>query len=526
MYKVPCSFGELIDKYTILKIKKNKIKNYDKIKNIENEINIIEKEFSIVKEDDSLFNDLFSINNNLWIFEDDIRIKSKKKEFDKQYIFLAESIHKSNDLRFQKKTEINIKYNSYLREEKFFTIDHPKTNEDLLEEGKKLYMQGKYYESYNILKSLINYFGNYNLFDNFFIDLLFAYDNACSILNIQNDTAYKINEVIKMVDDLPIYEELNTYIKKTYASHCLHNNNYNSAGPYLKYLNNINGPNVSPNNMCFFNKDDIGKSLLIYDGGGIGDKIMFSRFIPILCEKFNKNKIIFFTNKNLIWIFNDIFNDISNIQIISYDDSKLLPKFDYHCNLISLIYYLNFSYNTITFQPLLENIKFNSLSNYILSNLHPHRKNFIINWKGNSNNPHEKHNRKMDFNFLEELFNDPKLKHIQWIVVNKELDYLETMFLRDNNIIYLGDQIDNFNAFQDTMLLIKNVDGVVTTDTSLAHISLNMNIDTYVLLTIGCEWRWLREGNTNWYPNAKLIRQKKYGDWKQVISSLISSLIS
>ena len=360
-------------------------------------------------------------------------------------------------------------------------------------------------------------------FDNFFIDLLFAYDNACSILNIQNDTAYEINEVIKMVDDLPIYEELNTYIKKTYASHCLHNNNYNSAGPYLKYLNNINGPNVSPNNMCFFNKDDIGKSLLIYDGGGIGDKIMFSRFIPILCEKFNKNKIIFFTNKNLIWIFNDIFNDISNIQIISYDDSKLLPKFDYHCNLISLIYYLNFSYNTITFQPLLENIKFNSLSNYILSNLHPHRKNFIINWKGNSNNPHEKHNRKMDFNFLEELFNDPKLKHIQWIVVNKELDYLETMFLRDNNIIYLGDQIDNFNAFQDTMLLIKNVDGVVTTDTSLAHISLNMNIDTYVLLTIGCEWRWLREGNTNWYPNAKLIRQKKYGDWKQVISSLISS---
>ena len=106
MYKVPCSFGELIDKYTILKIKKNKIQNYDKIKNIENEINLIEKEFSIVKKCDCLFEELFVINNNLWILEDEIRIKSKKKEFDKQYISLAESIHKSNDLRFQKKLKL------------------------------------------------------------------------------------------------------------------------------------------------------------------------------------------------------------------------------------------------------------------------------------------------------------------------------------------------------------------------------------------------------------------------------------
>ena len=109
-------------------------------------------------------------------------------------------------------------------------------------------------------------------------------------------------------------------------------------------------------------------------------------------------------------------------------------------------------------------------------------------------------------------------------MINKELDYLETMTLNENNIIYLGDKIDNGNAFQDSMLLIQNADGVITTDTSLAHISLNMNIDTYVLLTIGCEWRWVREGKTNWYPNAKLFRQKKLGDWEQVVNDLTSSL--
>ena len=526
LYKVTCSFGELIDKYTILKIKFDKIKEHNKSINIKKEILCLEKEFPIIKTNDSLFTDLFDINNKLWIFEDEVRIKSKNRQFDKHYIAITESIHKTNDLRFLVKKKINQKYNSYLIEEKSYLIDYPKNNDEMLQDGKMLYSQGKYLESYDILNKVIDTFFEYNCFDNFFVDLLFAYDNVCCILNIDNHFKGKIINVINILNDLPISNEFNKYIKTSYASHCLHNLNYICAGPYLKYLNFITGPNVSPDSISFFNKNDIDKSLLIYDGGGIGDKIMFARFIPILCERFNKNKIIFFTNKSLLWIFNDIFSNISNLIIISYLDSQSLPKYDYHCSLISLIYYLNFNYNTITFLPLLENIYIPPSSEFILSHWHHNKRNFIINWKGNSKNLHEEHNRKIDLNFLVTLFKNPLLNDIHWIVINKELDYLETMTLRENNIIYLGDQIDNDNAFQDSMLLIQNADGVITTDTSLAHISLNMNIDTYVLLTIGCEWRWVREGKTNWYPNAKLFRQKKLGDWEQVVNDLTSSLIS
>ena len=77
-YKVSCSFGELIDKYTILKIKLDKIKDLDKNQNIKNEIFCLEKEFPIIKTIDPLFQQLADINNKLWIFEDDVRIKSKK----------------------------------------------------------------------------------------------------------------------------------------------------------------------------------------------------------------------------------------------------------------------------------------------------------------------------------------------------------------------------------------------------------------------------------------------------------------
>ena len=46
------------------------------------------------------------------------------------------------------------------------------------------------------------------------------------------------------------------------------------------------------------------------------------------------------------------------------------------------------------------------------------------------------------------------------------------------------------------------------TDTSLVHLSANLNVKTFVLLTLGCEWRWTSDAKTtNWYPESILIRQ-------------------
>ena len=61
----------------------------------------------------------------------------------------------------------------------------------------------------------------------------------------------------------------------------------------------------------------------------------------------------------------------------------------------------------------------------------------------------------------------------------------------------------------------------MTTDTSIAHVSLNLDVPTYVLLTSGCEWRWADGVQTNWYPNANLIKQEEQGNWKSVIDKLI-----
>ena len=118
---VPISIGELIDKITILEIKKDKLKNL-KLKNILKELSflrsVLEKNSIFIP--DEIFLQLKSINLTLWDIEDKIRIKEKNKEFDNEFIKLARSVYLNNDRRSETKKELNIMFNSEIIEEKSY----------------------------------------------------------------------------------------------------------------------------------------------------------------------------------------------------------------------------------------------------------------------------------------------------------------------------------------------------------------------------------------------------------------------
>ena len=86
--KVSCSFGEIIDKVTILKIKLKHANSQSNNKlakiNLNNELNAIYQDVPKATTNDDLFNLLFDINQQLWDLEDNIRLKSKNKEFDQK----------------------------------------------------------------------------------------------------------------------------------------------------------------------------------------------------------------------------------------------------------------------------------------------------------------------------------------------------------------------------------------------------------------------------------------------------------
>jgi hypothetical protein len=119
------SIGELLDKISILKIKKLKIKDKNKQKLILNEYKLLNKQkkkIKIKKNITELYNQLILVNLKLWNIEDKIRKLEKNKSFGKKFIHLARNVYKYNDKRSNIKLSINtltksniIEVKSYLK---------------------------------------------------------------------------------------------------------------------------------------------------------------------------------------------------------------------------------------------------------------------------------------------------------------------------------------------------------------------------------------------------------------------------
>ena len=120
---IEVSHGEIVDKLTILQIKKENITDPIKLDNIVKEYNyllsIVENDLGISTESPEYL-ELLSINNELWVIEDDIRDKERQKEFDEDFVSLARSVYYTNDVRAKIKKEINLKYSSGFVEEKSY----------------------------------------------------------------------------------------------------------------------------------------------------------------------------------------------------------------------------------------------------------------------------------------------------------------------------------------------------------------------------------------------------------------------
>ncbi len=120
---VPMSWGELLDKQTILEIKVEKLQSEQARNNVLKELsmlNDISKSAHLVKAVASLKIDLVTTNKKLWEIEDKIRLKEASNEFDSEFIELARSVYKTNDLRAGIKRKINQMLASDLIEEKSY----------------------------------------------------------------------------------------------------------------------------------------------------------------------------------------------------------------------------------------------------------------------------------------------------------------------------------------------------------------------------------------------------------------------
>lgn len=125
--KIEVSNGEIIDKYTILTIKLQEIKDEAKLANVQNEYDSLTPEIEAIyantadqKALEALHTDLLNVNKTLWNIEDQIRDCEREKNFGSDFVELARSVYYTNDDRADVKKQINVLTGSDLVEEKSY----------------------------------------------------------------------------------------------------------------------------------------------------------------------------------------------------------------------------------------------------------------------------------------------------------------------------------------------------------------------------------------------------------------------
>ena len=253
------------------------------------------------------------------------------------------------------------------------------------------------------------------------------------------------------------------------------------------------------------------KKILILSEQGIGDNIQFARYLFELKENFNVN-IFFLAGKKIAHLFKDcpceIITDISEIKKIHYYQFLLsLPGiyFDKKNNFKKCVNFIKPESNN-------ENKWFQRLRNL--------KKPLIaIHWKGNKNFS-DYHERMIPLKFFDKIV---KNKKYSFLTVQKD-DFpsdIQKNFFQDYIIDYSKEVDLNDKSFEDTISILKNIDLLITSDTSMVHLAGTMEVETLLILNMNPDWRWQIELKEKcFYKKLKIIQQNKLFDWSNIPESI------
>ena len=260
------------------------------------------------------------------------------------------------------------------------------------------------------------------------------------------------------------------------------------------------------------------KTILVYCQWGLGDTFMYVRYLKLLknlgatvlcaCQKPLKNLLL------LCPYIDSCITDLSQ-----------LPYFDFQAPISYLPEVFNTTVDTIYNEiPYLYAEK--NLIEY-WKNYFETDKNFKIGicWQGSNHNDTQMKLRPIQLKMLTPLFMIPNVK----IFSLQQIDGLEQIpTLPPQCILHQFDK--NFDtthgSFMDTAAVLKNLDLVITIDTSIAHLAGALGTPVWVMLSYANEWRFLTDrSDSPWYPTImKIFRQSKKRDWNEVIENIIVTL--
>jgi len=261
--------------------------------------------------------------------------------------------------------------------------------------------------------------------------------------------------------------------------------------------------------------------LLVWAEQGLGDHIIFASMLDDL-KKYAK-KIILQIDKRLENLLIRYFTkkNFSNIKIVKSEKELI---FDKHIAMGSLGQYLRKSKKSFETTPKKFLIASSPKENEL-------KKKFFENSKFKVGISWRTLNKKQKFRNID-------LEQMLPILLNTNCDFINLQFGKfDEDLekfkakyglnIRSINEIDNYNNIDDLAALINCLDLVITIQNTTAHLSGALGKNTWVMLTFNARWHWLKNVNKSlWYPTIKLFRQKKIGNWNDVINNISIDLKS
>ena len=254
-----------------------------------------------------------------------------------------------------------------------------------------------------------------------------------------------------------------------------------------------------------------GKTILLHAEQGLGDTLQFVRYAPQVAAL--GARVIVEAPSALIPLLRTLQGDFRWVA-----HGEALPDVDAHCPLMSL---------PLAFRTTLETIPADvpylsadaALQRAWRERLGEQRRPRIgLAWSGNPANRND-HNRSLPLNLL--------LRHLSpafdYHIVQKDLRPADEQVLRDHPQLHRHH--DKLIDFAETAALLAAMDLIVSVDTSIAHLAGALGRPVWILLPYSPDWRWLTaRSDSPWYPTARLFRQRRPGDWSDVLQEVRGGL--
>lgn len=264
------------------------------------------------------------------------------------------------------------------------------------------------------------------------------------------------------------------------------------------------------------------KTILLHAEQGLGDTLQFIRYAQVLKNRYAVT-ILFASQDPLIQLMKCCpYID----RVTSLHDQ--VPSYDVHAPLLSLPYIMKTRLDTVP-----DNVPYLYADQKLVQSwkekMNKNTFNIGICWQGNSN---------YSTHFLRTAVAAKSIKLHQFIplltmpnitVYNLQKTTGEEQvqdIQQYDSFISFDSSFDQLNGrFMDTAAVIKNLDLMITVDTSIAHLAGGLGVTTWVLLPEPADWRWMiGRTDTPWYPTMKLFRQPRSGDWSSVLETIINNL--